>query len=350
MQKKKNANLIIIWVITIMLVAVTGLLVFFFLIYNKSLQSDYERKIYDKYYVMIADDPDSSLWQYVYKSASEAGEAVNAYVEMLSDRLSNKYDKYELMEIAKASNVDGIILAADESERMTELINDANRKGIPVVTVFSDNTQSERISFVGIGNYALGREYGNLLSDISGSGLDNKEVLKVAVLVDSNAKDSGQNVLYAAIQESVENDNKKYPYTHKPIKLSLFSVDSTNNFSIEESVRSLLQDKGSLPDVIVCLNEIDTTSVYQVVVDYNEVGEVAILGYYDSDAILKGIERNVIYSTISVNTKQLGQFSMDALTEYKELGNTSQYFTADISIINKGNVEAHMKDGDKNEE
>lgn len=349
-EKTKNVNLIAIWMITIALIAITTLLVFFFISYGRSLNKKKNLREYDKYYVMIADDPKSEFWQSVYNSAVEEGEAQNAYVELLSERLSENYSKYELMKIAISSKVDGIIVSADESDEMTELINNAMAEGIPVVTVFSDNTKSDRISFVGIGNYNLGREYGQLISDISRLIADTEDSVRVSVLVDSNSKDAGQNVLYAAIGEAIEYDNSIHPYTHKPTELSLFTVDATNKFSVEESVRELLQEKNNLPDIVVCLNEIDTTSVYQAVVDYNEVGEVTILGYYDSEAILKGIERNVIYSTISVDTKQLGQFSIDALSEYYELGNTSQYFTADVSIINKSNVKSHYKEGDAYEE
>lgn len=346
----KKRNLLGIWIISAALIAVTASLMFFFISYSKSLGHSEALKTYDKYYVMIADDPQSSLWQSVYRSAFNAGEETNVYVEMLSDRLSENYSKSQLMEIAIASNVDGIIVSADETEEMATLINKATKKGIPVVTVFSDNTNSTRISFVGIGNYNLGKEYGDLISQLSDSDMAKHRTVKAAVLVDSNSKDSGQNVLYAAIQETVEDNKGKHPYTQSPVELSLYTVDATNNFSVEESIREFLQKKDTLPDIVICLNEIDTTTVYQAVVDYNQVGKITILGYYDSEAILKGIERNVIYSTISVDTTQLGQFSIDALNEYYEMGNTSQYFTADISIIKKGNVKEHLKEGEANED
>jgi len=349
-DKSKNKNLIAIWIITVALILVTALLTLFFITYSRSLSMVDEMVSYDKYYVMIADDPLSSLWQDVHRSAKEAAKENNAYVEMFSDRLYGNYSKYELMEIAISSGVDGIIVSADESDEMTKLINKAKKKGIPVVTIFSDNTKSERISFVGVGNYNLGREYGKLISEISKLDSESKNELKVTVLMDSVSGDSGQNVLFAAIGEAINYDAQVHPYTHTPISLSLFSVDSTNNFSVEESVRELLQEKDNLPNVVVCLNEVDTTSVYQSVVDYNEVGEVTILGYYDSEAILKGIERNVIYSTISVDTNQMGELSVEALNEYYEMGNTSQYFAVDVSIINKSNVYQHFKEGTDNEE
>ena len=104
-----------------------------------------------------------------------------------------------------------------------------------------------------------------------------------------------------------------------------------------------------LPDIIVCLNELNTTCVYQAVVDYNKVGQIAILGYFDSDTIINAIDRNVINATISIDTGQMGRFCVDALTEYYEFGNTSQYFTADVTLIDKSNVSGYLEGGDEDE-
>ena len=161
--------------------------------------------------------------------------------------------------------------------------------------------------------------------------------VKVAVLVDAHAQDYGQNILCSGIQETIEKEKKD----DTRIELSLVSIDNTNAFFVEESIRDLFME-GELPDIIVCLNELDTTCVYRAAVDYNRVGQVSILGYYDSETILKAIERNVIYATISIDTMQMGSFCVDALTEYNTLGNTSQYFIADIALINRENVSKYI--------
>lgn len=342
---KDKYSSITTWIITGVLIALTGLLIFFFISYSKTLNISERDETYDKYYAMITSDSESSFWQSVYKSASEAGKERNAYVEMLSTNLSKEYSETELMEIAIASEVDGIIVEANESDEMTELIDRAAEAGIPVVTMFTDNTRTDKLSFVGILNYNLGKEYGNLIAKMANEKLFTGNRIRVTVLIDANSEDSGQNMLSAAIQESVDEENQENSTNHKPIEMSLYPVDTTNNFSVEESVRNLfVSGKNSLPSIVVCLNEIATTSIYQAVVDYNAVGLVNILGYYDSDAILKGIERNVIYATVNIDTQQMGQYCIDALSEYYEYGNTSQYFSADISVIDKENVGEYSKE------
>lgn len=263
---------------------------------------------------MITEERKSSFWQSVYQGAYEAGVKENAYVEMLGSNLSTTYSREDLMRIAIDSGVDGIIVEADETKQMAELINEAVDAGIPVVTLYGDSTQSNRISFVGVGSYNLGREYGRQILQIAEE--QEKDRIKVSVLVNSYTQNSSQNILCSGIQETVENANK----SGTDIEITLVSVDNTNAFSVEESIRDIFMED-ELPDIIICLNEL----------------------------IIKAIDRNVIYATVSVDTEQMGQFCIDALTEYYEYGNTSQYFTADIAFINKDNVSRYLGGGEDEE-
>lgn len=357
MKKNNYAGYLITMVLLVVATIIAGIFIFQYYIKNFTTKATANR--YDKYYVMIAEDTNTSLWQSIYEGAYEAGIAENSYVDFLNGSFDNNYSKEDLMRIAIASGVDGIIVVADESAKMTELINEATAKGIPVVTLYNDNKQSDRCSFVGVGSYDLGREYGKEVLEIvqerrgnqyrtqlsltSGEEnslsvkIDKSRPVKVMVLVNASAQDSGQNILCSGIQETIETEKRG----GVKIELSVVSIDDTNAFLVEESIREIFMNN-ELPDIIVCLNELNTTCVYQAVVDYNKVGQVNILGYYDSETIRKAIDRNVIYATISIDTMQMGKYCVDALTEYNTVGNTSQYFIADITLINKENIALYL--------
>lgn len=363
-QIKKN-NFTLMLIITMLFVVITSIVgIVVFSLYMGSFRETMDRTSYDQYYVMIVDDKKDSFWQSVYQGAYEAGLKENIYVELLGENLSHDYTREDLMKIAISSDVDGIIVTADESEEMSMLIDEAAAAGIPVVTLYGDNTHSNRCSFVGVGSYNLGREYGRQVLKIAEerksqgntkaivsaedsqytTGIEDEDTLKVAVLVNAYTQDSGQNILSSGIQETIDMENK----SGTKIEMSLVTVDDTNAFSVEESIRDIFME-ADVPDIIVCLNELNTTCVYQAVVDYNRVGKVNILGYYDSDTIMKAIERNVIYATVSIDTMQMGAFCVDALSEYHELGYTSQYFTADIDLIDKDNVSQYLGGGSEDE-
>ncbi len=329
-DKKKKPWIMYLTLSCLVLTIILAIVVF--QVYLKNIQGEHEEQNFDDYYVMIVEDRKSDFWQEIYNGAHAAGLEENIYVDLLGSNLSQNYNKYELMEIAIYSGVDGIMVEADESLRMTELIDLAVANDIPVVTIYGDNPNSKRCSYVGVGNYELGREYGRQVLEIAG-----EESVSAAVLVSAQANDTSQNIVWSGIQETILQENQK----NADIRLSLISVDDSSNFTVEESIRDIFMQE-SLPDIIICLNAVNTTCLYQAVIDYNKVGEISILGYYDNDTILKGIYRNVITSTISIDANQMGRYCIDALTEYKKIGNTSEYFMADITLIDKENVSDFM--------
>lgn len=341
-EKKKNTKYNftgLLWASVGAVIVTVILILMVFQLYLKRFQSDNNAKTYSGYYVMIVEDRKSDFWRGIYESAHEAGLEQDIYVDFFGENLSQNYSRLELLEIAIYSDVDGIIVEADESKRMSEMINMAAQAQIPVVTLYTDNTQSERISYVGISNYDIGREYGRQVLDIASRKRASQDVL---VLMDANAGDTSQNIIWSGIQETVmqENENENIHFN-----MSMAAIDNSNTFTVEESIRELLMQE-DMPDIIICLNELNTTCVYQAVVDHNKVGEVSILGYYTSDTILKGIYRNVIDATITVDTQQMGRYCVDALTEYEALGNTSDYFAVDITLIDKNNISDFIGGGD----
>lgn len=338
-KNKENKNLRwLLWVAIGAVLVTVILIIAVFRIYLKRFQSDNSAQNYSGYYAMIVEDRKSDFWQAIYESAYEAGLQQDIYVDLFGENLSQNYSRQELMEIAIFSEVDGIIVEADESRQMEGLINRAVSAGIPVVTIYSDSASSARCSYVGAGNYDIGREYGRQVLLIGDSRRKSQDVL---VLMDANSGDSSQNIVWSGIQETIlrENTNDAIEY-----RFSMLAIDDSTTFSVEESIRKIFLEE-DVPDIIICLNELNTTCVYQSVVDYYRVGEVRILGNYTSDTILKGIYRNVIDATVTVDTAQMGQYCVDALVEYKELGNTSDYFAADITLIDANNISDYMGGG-----
>jgi len=356
-QGKNTVALVCIVAILLMIIITAGGLLFFKtrIIQTAQEEINLANKKYENYYVMITSDSNSSFWQSVFQGANEEAEKSDTYIEVLGNNLSVSYSEAEQMQIAIESQVDGIIVEANESANMQDLINEAVAAGIPVVTALGDNTSSTRQSYVGISSYNLGREYGKQVNAIADSIYGSKGTptgmvtpttpLHVLVLIKANADDSSQNIVFSGIQEAVENQSD---YAGK-INLEAKSINTDGAFAAEESIRNIFMTEDMPPDIIICLDELNTTCVYQAVVDYNRVGQINIIGYYNSETILRGIDRNVIYSTISVDTRQMGAYCVDALNEYKDSGYVSEYYAVDTNLINADNVKNYLG-GDADEE
>lgn len=286
-----------------------------------------EYRTYDKYYVLITDDRKNEFWKGVYSGAATEAVRSGAYVEMFGENLSEKYEKEDLMKIAINSGVSGIIVEADESPEMEEQLRRAHEAGIPVVTALFDHPDGLRESYVGVSSYNLGVEYGDQICEMIKRKPEGK--YSVLVLLDKEKTDTNQNILLSAIRERVQVQGME-----NRISVETLQINNDSVFAAEESIRDIFVEQELLPDVIVCLNESNTTSVYQTVVDYNKVGQVEIIGYYESDTILSAIEKEIIYSTISIDAGQMGQYCVEALNEYIESGHVSDYYGVDVSIIN----------------
>ena len=345
MNEKNGKRTICIRGIAVLIsIVAISVCIFMFLTHIRGFREVADADSYDKYYVMITKDSKSSFWQSVYQGAYRRGLEENVYVDLLGENLSENYSREDLMRIAISSGVDGIFVESDESGELTELIDEAVDRDIPVVTLYGDNTHSKRCSFVGVGSYNLGREYGRQVLKIARENTWENRVIRVAIVMNAYAMDTGQNIISSGIQDAIEQEKTEAT----DFSVSYITVDDTNTFSVEESIRDIFMEE-RLPDIIICLNELNTTCVYQAVVDYNQVGQISILGYYDSDTIINAIDRNVVNATISIDTEQMGGFCVEALTEYYLLGNTSQYFTADVTLIDKSNVAQYLEGGDEDE-
>lgn len=287
---------------------------------------------YSKHYVLILDNPDADSSRELLKGCQVAGERQDVYVELFQSDLGADYTRVDLVKMAIAADVDGIILEAQESDEFAEAIKSANDNQIPVVTVGKDCMESARISYVGIGAYDLGREYGRqIIRDAV------KSDKKVMILMDRATDDSTQNIIFKGIKETLLNEGN-----HLNMELEIVAVDGQNYFTADESIRNILSDRGELPDFVVCLTEQETLIMYNAVVDYNIVGQVKVLGYYASDAILQAIDKQIITSTVVTDYAIMGESAVNALVEYSKTSMVNGYFLMDVHTINYSNIKEYL--------
>lgn len=289
---------------------------------------------YDRHYAFITESYEDNFWKGVFNEARQYGEERNDYLEWMGNGLTIDYTKAELLEIAIASKVDGIIIEGDGSGSTRELIDEAVKKGIPVVTMMTDSYDSARQCFVGVGSYHLGREYGRQIIRIA-----TKETEDVLVLMNMASEDSSQNIIYNGMIETLANEGN-----HLNLQLNTLAVSQDSLFSEEETIREIFLNKETVPKIIICLNEKNTVSVYQAAIDYNLVGEVSILGYSATDTILEAIDRRVVTATVVVDSRQMGIRSVKALDEYIETGYVSELVTMEVYTITSRNIKEYMSD------
>ena len=271
---------------------------------------------YAKHYLMIAGAENTLMWDSIYESASQAAKDADAYLELIEPGHDSNYNQADYLRIGIASQVDGIIL---------------------VVTVLTDDSSSARISFVGLNSYQLGNAYTEQILGL----LKEHENTQVLLLANSQSKTQETNLIYYQIKKELEEKKKDY----QTVTISEYNIDSSSGFDTEEFVRDIFVSEENLPDVLVCMDEVVTECVYQALVDYNQVGNVDVVGFYYSDVILDGISKGIISSAIALDMDEIGRYSVNALEEFSSLGHTSNYYSVGQHVITRSNVGAYRTEG-----
>lgn len=326
----KSFRYLVVGTIVIVLAAILTAISFgYYIRIINTIEDESSLNSYEKHYAFVVDDNDSEFWNQVYKYASSYAEEDGIYLEDLKNSIKSNYTNEDLLRIAINSSVAGIIYAGSASEEAVELINEATDKGIGVAVLHNDIEQSQRQCFVGVSNYEIGQMYASQLIEI----IDKEEMpdTRIAILVSSDVSEGATNLISLAIEDSLLENMEEISLP----EIEVIRIDAEDTFSVEEDIRNIFMSNDQVPDVMLCLEGIYTQCVYQAVVDYNMVGDVNIIGYFANDDILEAIDKQIIFSTISIDTKEMGQSGISAIKEYNETGYTNSYMPISMEIIDQ---------------
>ncbi len=336
--KKSNfymTNLSVIAVVVMVLVTFASVFVYRALIHSTLKLDVSGNQFYTYHIAMVTETQSDPFWKNVWLAASKEGAQMDAYVEWIGSSFTEQFPLSTQLEVAIAAKVDGILVQPDGSAEVKRLIRSAIQQGIPVITVMSDVADCGRQGFVGFNGYDLGQLYGQ---QVYVAMTQSPDPCHAVVLFGGDLSENTQNIIYSSLVESLEGTN---------VYLDVLSVDNRSVFSAEEAIRELVvsspSDGKSAPDVLICLNATNTICAYQAVVDHNKVGEIQILGYYDSDEILTAVEKRIIQATVAVDANRVGAASVDALMEYLKFSRTSDFTQVGLSVVTATNVDNYRK-------
>ena len=326
-QKKPLRIELVLMSISVLIFGGFLVLVFFYFgkVFGKDSSEDAElNREYSYHYEMIVGNRNTALWEDVYEKAKEYAASEDSLLTLRKADWNREYDKNDYVDMCIAAGADGIILEYNGEAGLAEKIDEAAEKGIPVVTLMNDPNKSARLSFVGVNDYQMGQAYGASVAELVTE--DTKDIL----ILSNREKELEKNQLYARIYNAVQEKVGE----GSAISVKEQNLISKSQFDVEEAVRNIFQSADGPPEILVCLDEVTTECAYQAMVDYNMVGDVSIIGYYASDVIMDAVDKGLIPITISMNADQIAEYSIEALTEFTEIGRTNAYYTVDLLITN----------------
>lgn len=282
------------------------------------------------HFYMVAQNSVDPFWKEVMLGAMDAAKYYNVAVEFNAPKFNNIQEELQYLDIAILSKVDGIITHVSSDAEFTNLIDEAYKQGIPVITIENDAKDSKRLSYIGTNSFQLGEEAGKLMIKAT------KGKANIAVIVsnDYQIDTVSQNLKINGFLNAI----KDYP----DMKVVKVYTSKLGTLSAEEITQSIVSSNQNI-DAIYTTDSVDTIGTAQVVVDFNKVGNIEIVGYGDTQDILRYIDKGIIYGTVMSDPYKMGYESVKSMVEIKDKNNVSTFVDTGVNIITKSNLNEYMK-------
>lgn len=288
-------------------------------------------KVPKYHFEAIVHKSDEPYWNGILNGINQSAEINQTVIEINYTEGEDEYnDTLKYLDMAIISNVDGIITRGYDTPEFSKLIDKAFQRGIPVVTIDSDDPSSKRISFVATNDFELGSIAGKQISQAF------KGTANVAIILENPEKKENDNssILISGFKDAVENNNN--------INIKCVKTSASGILGAKDVFQDILNNYKEV-NSIICTSSNDTIGIAEQLVYYNKVGDFTVIGYDDSDEILKYVQKGVVYSTLIPDPKKIGMESVESLVNEKERGSSTSDIYTDINVVNKDNVNLYIK-------
>lgn len=246
------------------------------------------------YIIMIGEVEDHAYWNLVRDGGKAYAEAHHMYLHYMGPENPNPNDQRELLRQAIDIKPDGLIVQGI-SDTFIPLINEAIARGIPVVTVDSDQPDSDRISYVGTDNYAMGQA---MARDV----LSHVETIKAGVITGSETNDHHQ--LRLAGIESVLNESAQ-------ADILSVAVSNIKRVNAREKTYQMLRDYPDI-NVLVGVSALDVIGMTEAM-DVLGREDIYVVGFDTLKENLELLAKGRVDTLVSQQPYEMGMRSMDVI-------------------------------------
>jgi ribose transport system substrate-binding protein len=281
--------------------------------------------------VLISHIKTNPYWINIKEGAERAAKERGAVIEFLGPTTASTEEGLKLFEMATSAKVSGIITYVQEEGKYKNKINSAMEKGIPVVTIDSDEDDSNRIAYVGTDNILAGQAAGaEMIKQVGTEG-------KVAIVI------GGKEVKNQ--KERVEGFKN---YITSNSNLKIVDVDSSDAMLLEAEIitRKILNRNDNNINALFCTSALDGIGAAKAVKDLNDKGKVKIICFDDLEETIKNIHNDLVTATIVQKSDEMGYKAVNIIMDkIQNKTKGQQKFLTDVKVVNKENINTY-KQGD----
>lgn len=335
MSKRILNSLLVVSVM--ILIAAALMLVFSFISLRDNITSvtEGQSEHVPEFHLMVILDGDNSDYVTQFQEGAQlAAELHNVIIEYWDFSGPDKEEAIaRQFETGVYSNVDGIIVDTFDTDFYHEVLEHANEKSIPVITMNENLGTLEKVSHIDINQYNTGSRLASVLNL--------KEIKDGHIIV---LEKSNEN-----LEERVVGLYDHIDGSHKIIRETL-KANEGDLINAEGVTRQIIAKYDDI-SAIVCSDSRVTIGVVQGVKEANAVGDIEVVGFGFSEDIIEFIKKEVIYATVVANYEQAGYSAVDTLVNHLEGGFVSAYQNIPIVVPSNETIIQYMEEiGYTNEE
>lgn len=261
-----------------------------------------------------------SFWDDLIVSLQKSGSEVHLQFEVTRYNPSGDNSR-EVIEKISLSQVDALLCLPPDSVDITEVVNAAEGRGLPVLLLENDLPNSKRRVFFGVGSFQMGHEVGRLIrSRLVGTR-------RVGVLL------SQSNLERQTVHNSLFLNGLNEGLSQQAGDFSLQEVISPpGRFAGEELVWSLLRQDPP-PQVLVTTNSKDTSGALQTIVEANRVGKTRLVGIGEDRVLRAALDQGLVSGLITRNPDEWAAVITKALQSVFSGQSMSSYVNLPIHAL-----------------
>ncbi len=200
----------------------------------------------------------------------------------------------DTLEQAIAMNPDGLLVVGFD-EMLNPIVNDAVAQGIPVVTLDSDLPGSDRLAFVGTGNFEAGYMGGQEMARL----LDGEGQIGLLTLPGQPNLEERVDGYQAALEE----------YDIEIVQIANTESDEV----VAASAASSILERFPNLDGIACVEAAGGVGAATAVMEAGRIGEVVIISMDRDEETLSYIEQGIITASIAQQTALMPYYGLQLM-------------------------------------
>jgi len=267
------------------------------------------------------------FWRAIHAGARKAADELDVNIIWMSgEREDDRRQQIDVVQNFIARGVDAIVLAPLDENALVRPVEEAERRGIPVIIIDSGLQTDQYRSFIATDNYEGGRLGGRRLGDLmEGEG-------KAMMLRYSEGSASTAEREQGFLDEIREN----YPDIEL---LSYNQYAGATQESAFQASQTLLNRYGAEVEGIFCPNESSSFGMLRALQTGGYAGEVLFVGFDTNESLLRGLREGEIHGLVSQDPFGMGYEGVIAAVDVLEGREVEESVATQLDIVTPDNVD-----------